>query len=323
MLSSLFCYAEPLGFLASKGYKITCTKTDLILPCGGFDLEYNDTPFARVILSHALKGIEQGMAPCLVDPGALADAVSCYVKELGKIGYEADLAAVELFCSDEVAKSDGLPHEDLFLVEAPPSRIDDHVVFDDEGKVTFFGLDTKEPFYKVFDVSEIQKVIPCNTFKKYLAKERLFYWDDGDFVFASNTKSSLYGCPPNLKHLGLELTKRERSAGKTADKLATNTTWEKAFDEFENCPTADVLELLTKSVVIRKGFLDLRKENGPINGVVLMGFRNRFNGAGRAVSFNELVEALRAQSESVVMRFMLFMELRGLLVWSFGACHYE
>jgi len=323
MLSSLFCYAEPVGVLASRGYHITCTKTDLILPCNGFDVEYNDTPFARVILSHALQSIEKGMAPCIVEPGALAAAVPLLVEELGLVGLEADNAAVELFCSDELAKSEGGPHEDLFLVEAPPSRIDDHVSYDDEGRFSFSDLDVQEPFYKVFETSELEKVVSRKSLLGYLERNGLFYWDDGYYIFASNTKSSKYGCPPNLKHLGLEMVRKEPRVKKSTDRLAANTGWERAFKEFELRPDAEVMELLTKSSLIRRSFIDMRKEIGPIDGKVLSSFRDKFQSLGRSVSYAEFSAALKEKNDELEFRFMLFMELRGLLKWTLGACYYE
>jgi hypothetical protein len=285
-------------------------------------VEYNATPFARVALSLALRSIEQGLAPAIVDPGALAAAVPLYIEELGVVDLEADLAAADLFCSDELAQSDGEPFTHLYQVGAPPSKIGDHVHYDDEGRMEFSGLDVQEAFYKVFDTSEVRENVPLKTFIAYLAKNRLFYQDIGDKIFVSNTKSSAYGCPPTLKHLGVEMVRCER-VGEPIRKLAAATSWEDAFDAFESDPDSEVVELLTRSVVIRKSFLDIRTESGPLESQLLSGFRDRFLGIERAVSFCELVEALRSEFDSAVKRFMLFMELRGLLRWSFGACHYE
>lgn len=322
MLSTLFSYGEPLGFLASRGYKITCTRTDLILPCGREDVEYNDTPFARVALHHAVKSIGQGLSPCIVDRGALAAAVPCYVRELGLVGYEADLAAAELFGSDALKQSDGAPNANMFLVEAPTCRVDDHAAYDDDGRITFSGFDSQEPFYKVFDKVEVQRVTSVKALLNHFAANRLTYWDDGDFVFASNTKSAYYGCPPSIKHLGFELVRRDKPSGSDTVKLSPSAAWDTFFEDFEDCPTEDMLELMTKSPVLRKKFLDLRNENGAIDGRTLRNFRDKLFGLGKAVSLPEMIAELRTWSESAAMRFLLLMELRGLLRWSCGACHF-
>merc|ERR1719338_62304 len=97
----------------------------------------------------------------------------------------------------------------------------------------FSGLDVKEAYYKVFDQSEVCENVPRKTFIAYLAKNKLFYRENGDKIFVSNTKSSAYGCPPSLSHLGVEMVRCER-VGEPVRKLAAATSWEDAFEIFES-----------------------------------------------------------------------------------------
>jgi len=322
MISSILCYAEPIGYLASRGYDITCTKQKLILPHGDQLVEFH-TPFARVILTKALQYVEPGLGPGVVEPGQMPAAVPKYIQEVGKSGVDAEFAAVELFCSDETCDSDGGPNEDMFLVKSSNARIFDHVSYTDEGALVISGFKLDEPYYKVFEISDVLQALPTKTLVRYLAKCKIFYQLDSDFLYVSNTRAAKYGCPPSLEHMGLKIVKKEDVLPQPVCSKIADVEWQEALRHFETDPCQSTAQLMVQSYCLRKSFLEIRKETGTIDPQELFGFRLSFLGADNEASYRELRDELLSVSGDAMYRFRFFMELRGLLKLSPGVCHYE
>lgn len=322
MYSSLLCYADPIGYLASRGYGITCTKQRLILPVGDQQVEF-DTPFARVILTKALRYVEPGLGPGLVEPGTMPAAVSRYIKEIGKTGIEAEYAAVDLFCSDDICDSDGGPHGDMFIVKCPNAKIYDYVSYTDEGALRIDGFKQSEPYYKVFEICDITQAVPVGTLTRYLSNNRIFYLVDSDNLYVSNTRAAKYGCPPSLEHMGLEIVRKKDVLPRPVCPKIADVEWQDALHHFETDPCQATAQLMVQSYCLRKNFLDIRKEFGPIDPKELFDFRSNFLSAENGVSYPEFRDVFVGVSGDALYRFRLYMELRGLLNLTPGVCYYE
>jgi len=321
MISSILCYAEPVGYLASRGYDITCTRQKLILPYGDQTIEFH-TPFARVILTKALQYVEPGLGPGLVNPGAMPAAIPDYISKVGKTGVEAEFAAVELFCSDEICESNGGPNKNMFLVKSANAKIFDHVSYTDEGMLIISGFKLDVPYYKVFEISDILQAIPINTLVRYLSNCKVSYWQDDDFLYVSNTLAVFHGCPPSLEHMGLKITRKEEVLPQPVYSKVADVEWQDALKHFESDPSLATAQLMVQSYCLRKNFLEIRKERGPVDAQELFGFRQLCVGEDDKVTYREFRDMLLNASSDALYRFRIFMELRGLMVLDINQCHY-
>jgi len=302
MAGALLAYTDATQALVALGHRVACSKRALSIATELGNISITSA-FAPVIAHLAVSEHVEGLAAPEVEKGALAS----------ELGVEDDLEALGLFmCRDGPTLS-----PKFHVVDAcPVSSTEETFGYNDDGALVL----TLEPgcFYKKYRLEEVNSYLPLTALEGAIRKSGINFHIEGDYLYLTNAPNVALGAPPTLEQLGVDVLEVKHGLPGCPSAHSESGSCEELFSIFEMAPSGTMFDLLRTDADIRRDFLKLREEV-KIGGQELDRIYSRLACLG-SVSIGGLVSAVQDIEPDAHRRFIIFMELRGLITLENSVC---